>query len=447
MSGDEGKARIVEANRSQIEWGRIDLEADLPADHIARVVWDFTGTLDLSAFYAKIKARGDHPGRPAADPRVLLALWLLATIDGVGSARALAQLCEQDLAYRWLAGGVPVNYHGLADFRTAHTEALDDLLTRSLATFLAEGLADPTALIVDGTKVKASAGKSSYKRAARLEEAETAAKAQVARLKAELEADPAATAKRQHAAKQRAAAERLAKIEKAKRTLAEIDRERSKRAEHDKKEVEKMKAPRASLTDPEARRMRFADGAVKPGYNVQIAATVDHGFITAIKTTSRRNDMGLAAVMVAESERRTGQAASRLLADTGYADEADITALTDRTIGGQAAPVEVYIPVKPDDPDVKPETLRRREQQRERECTAMKAWRARMASEAAEAIMKQRSRIERINAHLKTHGFATVLVRGAAKVQCVALLHGLAHNLLTALRLRAARAAAAAATA
>lgn len=122
MSEGASKARVVEADRSQLAWGLIKLDADLPTDHMARVVWDFTGTLDLAALYAKIKARDDRPGRPAADPRVLLALWLLATIDGVGSARALARLAEQSLGYRWLAAGVPVNYHGLADFRTAHAD-------------------------------------------------------------------------------------------------------------------------------------------------------------------------------------------------------------------------------------------------------------------------------------------------------------------------------------
>ena len=272
MSGEKStKARVIEANRSQLGWGMIDLEAELPADHMARLVWEFTGTLDLSAFYAKIKSRDDHPGRPAADPRVLLSLWLLATIEGIGSARALARLVEHGLGYRWLAAGVPVNYHGLADFRTAHADVLDDLLTRSLATFIAEGLVTTSEIIVDGTKVKASAGKSSYKRAARLAEAEAAAKERITRLKSEIDADPAATTKRQQAARERAAQERLEKIEKARATLAEIDKERSKRAEHDKKDVEGMKEPRASLSDPEARRMRFADGAVRPGYNVQLA--------------------------------------------------------------------------------------------------------------------------------------------------------------------------------
>lgn len=428
-------ARVLEANRAQTSWSLVNLESDLPEDHMARLVWDFTGTLDLTALYDKVKAREGGAGRPAADPQVLLALWLLAAIEGVGSARALDRLADQSLGYRWLRADVPINYHGLADFRANHGEVLDDLLTRSLTTFIADGLATPHEIIVDGTKVKASAGKSSFKRAARLDEAAAAARQQIAALKAELDDDPAATSNRQRAARERAQRQRLERIAKARETLRAIDQERSKRAQHDKKDVERMKAPRASLSDAEARRMRFADGAVRPGYNVQMAVTAGEGFITAIRATDRRQDSGLVKPMLEESEQRTRTNVVRVLADTGYAHAGDITAL-----GARAGhPVEAFIwPVR-DREDVKPATLAARARERGRENETLKAWRKRMASEEAEMVMKRRGRIERINAHLKNHGFGVMFVRGLAKVQAVALLHALAHNLLTAIRLTAAR--------
>ena len=128
MSEVHGDARIIKADRSQLSWDLIDLDAWLAADHRARIVWAFVETLDLGEFYSKIKARGSDPGRPTADPKVLLSLWLLATIEGIGSARALERLTKRDLAYRWLAGGVPLNYHGLSDFRTGHADVLDILV-------------------------------------------------------------------------------------------------------------------------------------------------------------------------------------------------------------------------------------------------------------------------------------------------------------------------------
>lgn len=202
---ERGKARVIKPDRVQLNWGLVDPEAWLPADHMARLIWHYGQTLDPTALYDRVKAREGEPGRPPADPAVQLALWLLATIEGVGSGRALDRLTERDLAYRWLACGVPINYHGLADFRVAHADVLDDLLTNGLAVFIAEGFVDTDEIIVDGTKVKASAGRSSFKRRIRLEKAVARAKAKVARLKAEVDADPAAGSKRREAARDRAA--------------------------------------------------------------------------------------------------------------------------------------------------------------------------------------------------------------------------------------------------
>ena len=294
---------------------------------MARLVWAFVVALDLTRFYDQIKAREGEAGRPAADPAVQLALWLLATIEGIGSARALDRLSGRHLAYRWLCCGVPVNYHGLADFRVTHAEVLDELLTQSLVGFMAEGFIDVEEILVDGTKVKASAGKSSFKRVGKLDATVAAAKLRVEKLKAEIDADPAASSKRREAARLRAARELEARAAKAKQTLAEIEKERQKRAKRSPKEMAAKKEPRASLTDPEARRMRFADGAIRPAYNVQLAVTSDHGFITAVQATDRRNDTGLARPMLEESERRTGACVKRLLADTGYACVDDIAAL------------------------------------------------------------------------------------------------------------------------
>src|SRR5215203_6541861 len=134
-----GEARYETANRTQIELTPTDLEGLLPPGHAARLVWRFVEGLDLSAFYATIRAREGRAGRPAIDPKILVALWLYATMDGVGSAREVDRLCYSHDAYRWLRGGVSVNHHTLSDFRVQHTAALDDLLTQSIATLMHGG--------------------------------------------------------------------------------------------------------------------------------------------------------------------------------------------------------------------------------------------------------------------------------------------------------------------
>jgi hypothetical protein len=316
---------------------------------------------------------------------------------------------------------------------------LDELLSDSLAAFMSEGLINVDEIIVDGTKVKACAGKSSFKRAVRLDEAVAAAQQRVAQLKSEIDADPAASTKRREAARQRAAQEIEARAVKAKAKLAEIAKERQERAKRSPKEIAEQKEARASLTDPDARRMRFADGAVRSGYNVQLATTADRGFITGVKATDRRQDSGLARPMIEETERRLGKSVKRLLADTGYASTDDIAALGSRAEN----PVTAYVTPPVDKENVKPENLLAREKKRAKEPDVIKDWRRRMASEEGEAVMQRRGRIERVNAQAKNRGLGTMLVRGLAKVQCVALWHALAHNLVTALRLRADATAAA----
>ena len=70
----------------------MDLESLLALDHPARAVWEFVESLDLSPLYAKVQAVEGVAGRPAIDPRIYMTLWLYATIEGVGSARALERL-------------------------------------------------------------------------------------------------------------------------------------------------------------------------------------------------------------------------------------------------------------------------------------------------------------------------------------------------------------------
>ena len=411
-----GGARYLEADRSQLRWDMVDLESQLPSDHRARVVWAFVQTLNLSDFYAAIGSRSGEPGRPPADPAILLALWLFATLEGVGSARQVDRLCARDVAYRWLCGGVSVNYHGLSDFRVAYERELDKLLSESVAALLAEGLVVLDEVVVDGTKIKASAGRGSFKGGVRLARLEQAARDRVRALKDELESDPGAGERRRTAARERAAREMIVKAQAARARLETLRAEK-KRREKRHKTAEKAKPdPQASLSDPEARMMRFPDGAIRPAFNVQIATTSEGAVILGVEVTDRRNDAGLAGPMVEQIENRYGRRPKRLLADTLYATKADVTALA-----RGPNPVEIYAPL--------PKTSDKPPARPRREGEAIRAWRERMANPQAEEWYRRRRRIEPVFGTLKARGLAAMLVRGMAKVRCVLLLQALAQNL------------------
>jgi hypothetical protein len=82
-----GRARVILPNRDQVELRPMDLESLLPEGHRARLVWAWVERQDLSAYYAAIKVREGGVGRSAIAPQILLALWLYAILEGVGSAR------------------------------------------------------------------------------------------------------------------------------------------------------------------------------------------------------------------------------------------------------------------------------------------------------------------------------------------------------------------------
>jgi transposase len=423
-------ARVLRPDRSQLQWDLVNLESQLPPDHRARLVWSFVIGLDLDRFYAAIKARDDHAGRPASDPAVLLALWLYATLDGVGASRALARLCAHHAAYRWLCGGVPVNHDLLSAFRRESGAMLDGLLTQSLTSLIAEGLVTLKEVAIDGTKVRARAGRDSMAQGEKLAKIEAKVAERIATLKRELDEDPSAAEQRRRARGLRAAEEQAARIKRAQEQLAAREREKAARAKTHAKEEAAKKAPSVSTSDPEVRQMRMADGSVHPAWNVQVATA--NGFVVAIDPTDRRQDGGLATGTVEQIVRRCGAAPERLLADG--------TAITHDDINDLAAchpHLTVYSPVPREREDVKPETLRKRRWQRRREAKPVKAWRKRMDGEEAKAVFRRRKWTEHVHAKMKNRGFGQMLVHSIAKVRAVCLLHALAHNLMQALHLRA----------
>ena len=417
-----GQARLRRPVRHQIEFVERSLDESLPDDHPARAIWAFLEGLDLSAFYASIKSVLGHAGHPAADPQVLLALWLYATSEGIGSARQIDRLCKEHDAYRWLCGGVTVNYHTLSDFRVAHQEALDQLLTDILATMMDAGLVKLQRVAQDGMKVRASAGSGSFRRESSLERCLTEAEQQVAALAAERErADPGRN-KRQEAARERAARERQRRVEKALRRLPEVQATKERRKQYrSKAERDKVPEARVSTTDPECQVMKMADGGFRPAYNLQMATDEDSQVIVAVAVDTTGSDGGQAPAGLEQVERRTGRLPEAYLIDGNFAKREDITALERRG-------VTVYAPTRAP----RTTTSGRTKANPRRDDTAEVArWRERMETEEAKEIYKGRAATsECVNAHARRHGLTQLLVRGADKVRSVLLLLAITHNLL-----------------
>lgn len=398
--------RLRVANRRQVQLRPVDLESLLEADHDARAIWSLLERLELTAFYDAIKARGSAPGRATTDPRILLCLWLYATSQGIGSSRQLARLCEEHDAYRWICGGVTVNHTMLAEFRVGHGDALDEMMTELLAVMLERGLVTLHRVAQDGTRVRASAGAASFRREKTLKDCLKQARRQVAAVKKLSDDDPSRAKER--AAQERAAADRLERIERALQRLPEAQRRLKKDGE-----------ARVSTTDPDARVMKMADGGFRPAYNVQFATDVDSRMIVGVEVSSAGSDMGQLTPMLDQIEDRLATPEA-ILVDGGYPK---LDAIDDAARRG----VTVYAPVQePRDPTVD------RHARKPDDSDATAEWRSRMATEEAKEIYKERAATaETVHADLRTHrGLNQLPVRGLGKVTSIALLLGLTYNVL-----------------
>jgi transposase len=423
-----GSPRLREPLRDQVELRAVDLEALLPAEHPAQVIWAYVEKLDLSALEQAVRARAHGPGQSAASPRLLLALWLYATSQGIGSARALARLCESHDAYRWLCGGVSVNHHGLSDFRTAHPDLLDRLLTENVAALSVAGVINLDEVVQDGVRVRASAGTSSYRRKKKLHKELRKAKRLIDRLKQENEDDPDASNRRIRAAQERGAREREARVQAALDQVAQIEAHRARRGRANranKKKGTKPSEPRASTTDPDARVMKMADGGFRPAYNCQIASVAEGQIAIALRVETVGSDRGLMRPMLEGIEQRYDRAPKQHLVDGGFNKNEDIE-------WAAAEGIKVYGPAAKSKHKTDPYAPRRDDG------PGVASWRRRMRSPHGKGVYKRRAPGECINARLRNWGLRQFTVRGREKVLTVLHWFALANNVLAAHRLTTA---------
>lgn len=421
-----GSPRLRLPDRSQVRWDATSPDDLIPPGHQARAVWAVVEAMDLSDLLAPVKARDGVGGRDATDPRLPVALWLYATIRGVGSARELARRCTESKPFIWLCGGVTVNHHLLSDFRVGHAAVLDKLFTAAVASLVRQKLVKVRRISQDGVRVRAGAGASSFRRKQRLEDLLKAAGEQVANTKALLE-DPARSAglsAKQKAARTRAARERQERIELAIAALPALAEKRKrlgkKVATRDK--AKKLKEPRASTTDPDARVMKMANGGFNPAVNVQFAVDTESRAVVGAGVTNEGNDHHLSGPMRRQVERRTGQKVEEHLVDGGYLVKEDVERAA-------AEGVTLYVPPKP------PRNKEERGSEYDPmpgEGRALAEWRARMGGDAGKAVYKERAATsETVNADLREHrGLDRLRVRGLGKARCVALWMALSYNVM-----------------
>lgn len=409
-------ARVNRPERSQVEMQFHSLDQLLPLDHQARLVWDYVQSLDLSLLYAQIEVSDGKAGRSAIAPEILVALWLLATLSGIGSARELARRCETDIPYRWICGGVGVNYHTLSDFRSQQLEFLDNLLVDSVTSLISQGLVPLEAIAQDGMRVRANAGKSSFRRKESLDRLHQQAHEHLENLKkqSESESERQEADARKRAAAERAARERAERLAEARRQHEELGEQREKRRKGEGAKT------RVSTTDPDARNMKVANGGFDPAFNVQFATDVDSRVIVGVDVTNEGTDGGQLPPMLEKIEEDYDKLPEQAIVDSAYATKDSVT-------DSEAQGVAVISTVPRSD-----QLTNHGKDPHERQkgdTDHYVKFRQRMSEKEFQDRYKKRPSVAEFpNAVCRNRGLRQFLVRGLNKVKAVALWHAIAFN-------------------
>lgn len=418
----KGKPRLNSPIRNQVEFVNASLDDLLPEDHPVRNIWDFVSQMNINDILNKIDSTSCNPGRPATDPKLLLALWIYAITEGIGSARVIDRYCSEHVAFKWLCGGVKVNYHTISDFRKNNANEFDELISMTIARLMEKNLVNLKRVSQDGMKVRASAGSSSFRRKPRLKDLLAVAKEQVSNLRNEIDEDPTSGLNRQNAAKKRAREERKKRIEQAieEHKKLTIEKGKSKKKQRKPFTPEEKKEIRASTTDPEARKMKMGNGGFNPAYNVQLAVDTESRFIVGVATTNRGSDYGELGKMVDQIETRYSKVPEQILVDQGYLEKEDIVKV-------QKKKCKVY---------VNPKDKKDAYTQQPGEHEELTEWRLRMGLDESKEIYKDRaSNSEWANAGMRNRGLKQLLVRGLKNAKAIFCLHALTHNILMAIKM------------
>jgi transposase len=401
--------RVKQPERRQICMQMKSLDQMLPENHLARTVCAYVEQLDTSSLYQDIVVTAHQAGRTATNPDVMLSLWLLATLEGIGSARELARRCERDMPYMWICGEVSVNHRCLSEFRVNSGEFLDKLLTDTVTAMIHSNVVAYENVAQDGMRVRASAGNSSFRRAPTLEKLKNEVQSLVDQLKSDDDSPGGGSGVKQASQQQR-----LERIEEALEQMEDLAARREKRKKGDGKKT------RVSTTDPEARKMKMANGGYNPAFNVQLTSDMDSRIIMGVTVTNEGTDGSELPPMVEQLETRYGHVPKKTVTDSAYSTKSSVTQTTQRgVIPVSSIPRADQLKKHGKDPY----------QRQKGDTDEYEAFRQRMIEPENIELCKLRPSVaEFANADYRNRGLQQFNVRGLAKVQVVALWHAICFN-------------------
>lgn len=291
------------------------MESLIEEDHAARTIWKLSQELDFSRFEQNVKTREGEAGRPCWEPRLLFSVWVYSYTRGVASARAIHRMMSYEPGMRWLTADQIINYHTMADFRVGHEEALKEMFAQFLAVLETASLVNLDTLLLDGTKVRAVAGRASLHRRKTLEKRVKQARKVVRQLDRKAVNEGEAIDEKQQAARRRAAREALERAQAAMKKLKQLESEAA---------PSKVSELRVSTSEADARNMKHPDGGWGPSYNVQVSTEAQSRMIVGIGVTTAANDTQELMPALEKVKETCGALPQQVIVDNGYATRSNV---------------------------------------------------------------------------------------------------------------------------
>jgi transposase len=294
----------------------------IPDEDLCRVVSEVVDRLDLSSFALNYSILGQN----AFSPRTMLKLMFYGYAIGVRSSRSIAHHVEDSVRFRWLAGQDRPGKSAIADFRKRNLAQIEELFIQVILLCREIGMLKFGHWAIDGTKLKANAGKNANRKREAIEQELLELRKTVRQALAEAEQADADDEDDDERSLPPALRRKQERAERLERAIKELDKQPDRK--------------RASTSDPDAPMMKRKGGGFEPSYNPQLTVDADSQLVVAADVCNDQNDCAQLQPQLEQAKANAGGLPEEVSADTGYASGPNLAALEEMETTGFIPPLE-----------------------------------------------------------------------------------------------------------
>jgi transposase len=311
--GDEMAYRY--GNREQFGLLPTSIEDYVGREDAVRVYDAFVESLNFAEL--GIELDDSQVGNSEYDPKAMLKLLVYGYSYGVKGSRKLERECHHNLSFMWLMGGLKPDHKTIAEYRRRHKGALKKVLKQCVRLCIKLDLIAGNVLFVDGTKIRANAGRANshnrewYEK--RLREIDK-------RIEALIEENERTDQEEAHLGSSVEMHHELVQAQGLKEKIEGV-----------LKTMEESGREKINLTDPDCAIMHSVHGS-HASYNVQAVSDDRHGLLVHVEAINASGDVNQFASQIEAANEDLGKACEVACGDAGYANTEELKKIDEHGI-------------------------------------------------------------------------------------------------------------------